>query len=307
MLALFIYSFSSFPTRIEALVIGLRVSLTALGLCIWANAITILPAYPEDRRASREGKAVTIGCLPPVVSEATVGTTADVASLYDSTEGKWKKWFVAQLSAGGVTRAVIMMSESEDGQTWSTSPEPALSGGDDSDAFDYSGVAAPSIVFFAGGPVERRYALWYCGFNSRRQPGAGLSEGAIGLAFSSDGRHFTRLPSQESPFKRQGLVLGGRQSFPDAPLVWEGGLGEPRVVVSQGTFHMWFSKIGRSRSGEIVCAGIAHAVSADGIKWSTETVNPLTFHFDAKRVSPQYLLSKLHNLTQAFSQSVATQ
>lgn len=287
--------------------IRLRVSLTAFCLCLCANAMSVLPAYPSEEPSSAGNAPVSLAAVPSGALSIKSNNTSDVCPVYDSIERKWKRWSVLSESRDGVRKSVVRMSVSEDGKTWAPEAEPCFQASEDSSDWDYGGISAPNIVLRPEATPERRYMLWYCGFNGQRRRLSGSPDGAIGLAFSADGRKFTRLPPGESPFKRPGMVLSGRQPFADVPAVWEGALGEPKLVVAQGTYHIWFSKIGLSRSGQIISAGIGHATSGDGIRWSTELPNPLTFHFDNKRMSCQYLTARLHNLSEALSESMSTQ
>jgi len=51
--------------------------------------------------------------------------------------------------------------------------------------------------------------LWYSGANSQvKAETQGFAWYQIGLAFSADGKHFTRLPASESPYSGQNLGLG---------------------------------------------------------------------------------------------------
>lgn len=117
--------------------------------------------------------------------------------------------------------------------------------------------------------------LWYSGANYLK-PRFGIDTFyQIGLAFSADGKRFTRVPVAESPYARAGLVFMGQNAFPGVPDAREGVLADPEVVLKDGVFHMWFSAVIFSATGEGIGGGISYATSSDGSHWTPSRKNPL--------------------------------
>src|SRR6185295_2031548 len=131
----------------------------------------------------------------------------------------------------------------------------------DAAAWDHVNTETPSVVYDG-----TRYVMAYSGaagaFTGCTFPGY-----AIGIATSTDGKTFTRIPAAMSPHGKDGLSLLGSDVYPSA-----GGaiVADPELVLLGGTYHLWFSSFacGGTSCASVVDYGIGHATSTDGIHWS---------------------------------------
>ncbi|MGH2373055.1 MAG: hypothetical protein ACRDIC_06195 [bacterium] len=203
-------------------------------------------------------------------------SVADASVLYDEDERRWKMWFATGWDEAGGSRVGIKYAESSDGVAWTIGKGLALEPGTAPAEWDHTNVETPSVVKNPSAPAERRYMLWYAGGNVRRRSiGRGFPYYQIGLAFSRDGRRFTRVPANESPYAWSGLVLVVQHALPALPEATDGVLADPDVLLKDGVFHMWFSTLALNRRGEVVTGGIGHAVSRNGVSWRASRKNPL--------------------------------
>jgi predicted GH43/DUF377 family glycosyl hydrolase len=273
----------------------------SLAVSLSTSLITALPARPDALQEiahalPSNSSGVVCVSTTPVTSERT---TSDATLLYNKQANCWQKWFAVKESVGDIEATVIKVCESTDGKNWSVAQEPALEPSLTPESWDSGSVESPVVLHNAGAAPDRRFMMWYSGSSGtggQRDHSAG-----IGLAFSADGKTFKRVSAAESPYKVAGLVINAQDTFPDVPAVKAGLLAEPRVVFMDGRYQMWFSKIGSGDGGEILSAGVSKADSPDGINWKTGN-DPLTFHFDKKKVSTKYLQSKLHRLSSTYSE-----
>lgn len=201
----------------------------------------------------------------------------DPSLLYE--DGKFKMWF----GYGGVDvypdlntlRVRTAYAESQDGVTWTVVSAPALDVGS-STAWDKTNAETPSVMkdetLPDGNP--RKYRMYYSGldraieklpFDKLLEVGMGYG---IGLAFSSDGKKFTRLPSLESPYGVEGLVLK-----PNVPK--ESGdqwdiihVSDPHVLVKDGKYHLWYTSFSWKEKENQSYFAISYATSDDGIHWT---------------------------------------
>jgi hypothetical protein len=200
----------------------------------------------------------------------------DASVLYDDEDQRWKMWFATGWTEGATPRTGIKYAESRDGIAWTLDPGLALEPGPARAAWDYTNTDTPSVIKDPLARPDRRYMLWYAGGNStRRTIGRGFPYYQIGLAFSRDGRRFTRVPAAESPYAWAGLVLVVQHAFPALPQVKDGVLTDPEVVRRGGIYHMWFSGLAQNDRGMTVTKGIGHATSRNGVSWKASRKNPL--------------------------------
>ncbi len=213
----------------------------------------------------------------PIRPGGPVGVSvADASVLYDEDERRWKMWFATSWDEAGGSRTGLKYVESPDGVAWTIGKGLSLAPGSAPSDWDHTNVETPSVVKHPSAPVDRRYMLWYSGGNVRRRSiGRGFPYYQIGLAFSRDGRRFTRLPANESPYAWSGLVLVVQHALPALPEVTDGIIADPDVVSKDGVFHMWFSTLALNRRGQVVTGGIGHAVSRNGVSWRASRKNPL--------------------------------
>lgn len=203
-------------------------------------------------------------------------TVADASVLYDEDDRRWKMWFATGWDQPAGSRIGIKYAESPDGVAWTIATGLALEPGPAPSDWDHTNAETPSVVKDPSAPPDRRYMLWYSGGNAaRRSINRGFPYYQIGLAFSRDGRRFTRVPAAESPYAWSGLVLVVQHALPASPEVTDGILADPDVLLQRGVFHMWFSTLGLNRRGEVVTGGIGYASSRNGVSWHGSRKNPL--------------------------------
>lgn len=210
---------------------------------------------------------------------------ADPSVMFDDDDQIWKMWFACLWQDNGA-RLGIKYADSRDGVSWAVQDGLAFSPPDDSSAWDATQVETPSVLKLASAPPDQRYALYYAGGNVNEQRlGGGYPFFQVGLAYSADGRQFTRLPGDGSPYGLPGLVLHGRDMLPGAA---DGLIADPEVKLNEGVLHMWTTSLGFDTSHRPIQSGISHATSADGIKWIPSANNPLpTLHRSIDGVAGQ--------------------
>jgi len=202
---------------------------------------------------------------------------ADPDVLYDPLAGEWRLWYQAGRARAFTVsdnRMVIRCAWStDDGASWTVHPEPALTLPRDAAAWDATHTETPSVVYDPDAPADRRYKLYYSGASGTHP--WGFPNYQIGLAISSDGRKFRRLPASESPYGQAGLVLQVAEALPDTPGLVDGVVADPEVQLIQGVYHLWFSSFANDAAGNMIAFGISHATSSDGIHWTPSPNNPI--------------------------------
>lgn len=176
-------------------------------------------------------------------------------------DGGFTMWVPHGFLVAGKPRVRIDYAISPDGLRW-TWGGVALPTGDPG-AWDSTTTETPSVL---KDPDERdpsrRYKMWYSGVADETR---GAQYG-IGVAFSPDGRRFTRLPAVDSPFKLRGKVLEPGTTDGDIQAV-----ADPSVLKIGGIYHMWYTT-GMKGPPEVV---ISYATSPDGIHWTKYRGNPV--------------------------------
>lgn len=162
-----------------------------------------------------------------------------------------------------------------DGGAWAMETVPALDLGD---GWDGTNAEAPCVLKDAALPDgdPRKYRMYYAGKNQRPQQAEDADEAletgqtsGIGLAFSADGRQFTRLPAAESPYTEAGLILRPNRIDIEMPDQWDFiDIGDPFVVQAGGQYHMWYTSMGYVAGTEGLFQAIAYATSTDGVLWT---------------------------------------
>jgi predicted GH43/DUF377 family glycosyl hydrolase len=160
--------------------------------------------------------------------------------VYDGTI--YRMWYHGQRSEqeGGK----IGYATSQDGIKWSKHPDPVLLPGPTGDWDTYS-LQSASVIW--NGSL---FMMWYRGW------GPGFEEGAVGLAFSSDGVSWTKYAG--NPVMKSSSIDKKLVSYPY--VVWDGT-----------EYKMWYT--GWSGSGKY---RIFLATSTDGIKWTKRTLPVLS-------------------------------
>lgn len=181
----------------------------------------------------------------------------------------------------------IFYAESKDGISWTLQAEPALSSKVDASNWDDTTVETPTVLLDPNAAADWRYVLIYGGGNDHEFMIAGRTGWQLGLAFSPDGRHFTRISAADSPYagkatpftRIDGLLLMGKDLFPGfagtEPIV-SGAVADPELSLVDGTYHLFFGALGIDASGAPVvnaertrvAYGIGHATSTDLFHWA---------------------------------------
>jgi hypothetical protein len=201
---------------------------------------------------------------------------ADPDVLYDAQSGTWYMWYQAGRARNYTAddiHMVIRYLHSTDGSSWIVEPEPVLTLPEDDAAWDADYTETPSVVVDPHAPEDRRYKMYYSGA-SEDHP-LGFPRYHIGLAISSDGRTFHRIPAEESPYGEAGLVLQVAEGLPDVEGLADGVVADPEVRLIDGVYHLWYSSFANDENGDFLAFGISHATSSDGIHWAPSPNNPI--------------------------------
>jgi hypothetical protein len=228
--------------------------------------------------------------LPKLTATEMDYGPADPTVLFDSDDDKWKVWFSSSLKDLGTGEEVmtIQYAESTDGTSWSE-PVVAFQSSPDPLAWDHTHSETPAVMKNPdpAAPADQKFLLWYSGANEDLAAGQGRPATfpyyQIGLAFSADGKSFTRyLPGLAS---NPGLVLVADAGLFGASLpglFGDGVVADPEVIYRDGQFHMWFSSYAETVPDPVeptgrtfLAFGISHVTSTDGIAWTAGHDNPL--------------------------------
>lgn len=240
------------------------------------DAAACTPAGPDARFVRAAGNPrLRAGTVRGGLVDTTI---ADPDVHWDPVAGRWQAYYMAARGPGfqgPLTQTIRALDGDATGQSWTLVDPPVLSANPDLAAWDHKHTETPSVAINPDAPPERRYLLVYSGA-SGPLPAAGITNYAIGAAFSSDGRTFTRVPAASSPHGQAGLVLTGADVYPQA---LEALVADPEVVYRAGTYHLWFSSYAcattTSPCDTVTAFGIGHATSADGIHWTLAGASPV--------------------------------
>lgn len=195
----------------------------------------------------------------PILIGTGLPILGDMAVLHD--EGAFKMWFAHGYVENGVTRVRTEYATSPDGLRW-TWEGVALSPGGEG-AWDMTTAETPMVIRDDGeSNPARRYKMYYSGSNDSIEGG----DYGVGIAFSPDGRVFTKLPSDESPLQEEGRVLRPGTTDGDVQAV-----ADPTVILREGMYRMWYTT-GMGDAPELV---IGYTTSNDGIHWTKHPENPV--------------------------------
>ena len=147
----------------------------------------------------------------------------------------------------------VYTATSHDGGNWTVDPTPALTVGS-SGAWD-SSIYTPSVLYNGTG-----FLMYYGGDNGI------LQARSVGVAFSSDGVHWTKYAENPVLTPGPGLYDGNWIKSPDA-------------LFSNGTYYMWY--VGSAPLSYIAPGGYQYfeaidlATSNDGLHWTKYLENPV--------------------------------
>lgn len=226
---------------------------------------------------------------PLIVPKLTATTLdygpADPTVLFDTEDNKWKAWFSSTLkdTSTSIETMTIKYSESPDGVVW-LEPRVAFQVSSDPMAWDHTHTETPTVIKNPNPApsFDQKFMMWYAGANKTLAPSenrtATFPYYQIGLAFSADGKSFTRYSPGLN--NKPGLVLEANADLfgTSLPGVFGDGLvADPEVIYRNNLYQMWFSSYAETVPVRTPLAfGIAHATSNDGITWSAAQANPLS-------------------------------
>lgn len=201
---------------------------------------------------------------------------ADPSALFDESSQSWKLWYAA--SRGDCftceNDAVVELAESSDGISWTV--QEAVSLGLSGIGWDAIRTETPDVIVDPNAVPERRYVMAYAGADQMLP--LGFPNYNIGVAFSADGKTFTRVSASESPHSEEGFVLSEIDTFPIKLGATGGVVADPTLVLVDGVYHMWFSSFACADGdvcAEILEFGISHATSNDAVNWTADPANPV--------------------------------
>jgi hypothetical protein len=211
----------------------------------------------------------------------------DPKVIFDDDDHLYKAWWSTGLATTfGASDPVLVIkyADSTDGVHWNVQAEPAIESHVATGDWDYTHVETPSVIKDASAPADRRFKLYYSGGNKQlKAADATFPWYEIGLAFSPDGRHFTRLSNAESPYAGQtippytnleGLDLYWKDALPSVSGATDGVVADPDVVLVNGVYRLYFSSYAVNGSTPLLF-GVSTATSTDGIHWTGSANNPL--------------------------------
>lgn len=234
-------------------------------------ALTLLSQKPVITAERVQDSATHLPAL------SAVGTTSETSTIYDASENLWKRWSMKGVGA----RRVLTMATSVDGNVWKDAEGECFAPCATESSWDSGSISAPTVVFNPNATDDsKRFLLSYAGAGTAS--GVGMPATAIGVAYSSDGRHFDRA----------GMVLGGSGM----------SYGEPRLALVDGQFQLSFFCVKTDAKGIVEQAGLGTACSADGIKWDVRNDSPVTVEVVGKTTSTANLVQRLRQLVDAYSE-----
>jgi hypothetical protein len=199
---------------------------------------------------------------------------------YDSAARLWRAWWSTTLKthySDSGDQLGIKYAESADGVHWNVQPALTITSSTNPSDWDSSKLETPSVVYVPSRPAESRFLLYYSGAPPTEKVvnGGQIPWYQIGLAFSADGRSFTRVAAQDSPYGKAGLILQGGDVFPGLPGLADGSVADPEIVFDGATFHLLFSSVAIDAMNHALAFGISHASSTDGIHFTAAAGNPI--------------------------------
>lgn len=197
---------------------------------------------------SRAGTGTfTVGACTKAASNPLIETgvvEAPSASVLKNG-GVFMMWFSAKL--GNVSG--IYAANSSDAAIWTVDSNPVLRPGP-SGAWDSGVIYSPDVIWNGS-----MYLMYYSG--------SGKSAfRVIGVAFSSDGYHWTKY--SENP------IITPGPGFYDS---WWSRFAS--VVFDSGTYEMWYTGHTLTNTSQPWYIAVDHATSDDGLRWTKYVNNPV--------------------------------
>lgn len=230
------------------------------------------PVTTSWRRCAKNPLYLAGHTLPDGMLELSVG---DPDVQWDPDDKLWKAWWSAGASKsyGEKEKAAVHIryAESKDGLAWTVQAEPVLRSRRDPTNWDDTQIETPTVVKVPGNPPDRRWVMFYAAGNDADYPYTAKLEYTwyqIGVAFSADGKSFTRMPASESPYfgkstgfrNVEGLLLLGRDAFPGLAGVENGVVADPEIVFDGKDYHLFFSSLAsKADRTSYLAYGVSHA------------------------------------------------
>ncbi len=162
---------------------------------------------------------------------------------------------------------MIVHGSSADGVSWTIDDSPSLTAPGDPTAWDATHSETPSVVYDPSADPGTEYKMYYTGAGMDHPMGFPWYQ--LGVAISSNGVDFSRLPANFSPYGEDGAMLRAEDVLSDVAGVTGGVLADPDVVIDgNGQYHLFTSTMGHDDDLNVLAWGITHMVSPDGIYWS---------------------------------------
>ncbi len=255
-----------------------------------SSPAAVTPAPPTGWQRSALNPVLTPALAPAPATTYEV-SIADPSVMFDSSDGLWKAWYSATIFdtaiAGDPGRVVIKYADSSDGVHWTAQAAPVISSRGASTDWDYTQVETPSVVLNPDprAPADHRFMLFYSGGNTvsdataGRPARSGFPYYSIGLAWSADGKAFTR--DAPGVGGKPGLLLTGAAVLGGIPGYFDGLVADPEVVVRDGALMVWCSSYAEDGARDPLAFGVSHGRSTDGHTWTYPTTNPLSSLYKA--------------------------
>lgn len=154
----------------------------------------------------------------------TVGGVLEPSVLYDPVKKLYKMWYAGLGEPSNSFRTFrIGYAESPDGVQWTRQPQPVFELGA-KDAWDELWTSHVNVV---ADPVAGYHMFYFGSAAKDYKEGIEMQRGSIGHAFSLDGVHWQRDPSNP--------LITPRPSQVDA---WS--VGGPTAIIEEGTLKLWY-------------------------------------------------------------------
>ena len=233
------------------------------------NGITGYPAPVSVGYAtSLDGHNWTKVSKSPVLLSSQVryaDLTIFVSSVLVQPDGAWVMYFYTLKTGSGPTDvdAIGRATASQPTGPWTPDATPVLQPGK-AGSWDGLSVTHPSVIRAGTG-----YVMYYSGVASITD-----THGAIGMATSSDGIHWTKYnnPATNDPLYMESdpVLLPGKNDSWDATRIFD-----PNVVQTENGWAMAYLGVGSLGTAPYHFSAFGYATSSDGISWRKSAANPI--------------------------------
>lgn len=244
--------------------------------------------------------AVIAGIALPVGAQ-NAGGEASVGPdpIFDKHERMWKKWILCPRVADGLpNHRAIFCATSKDNKHWFVSKEPALV--TLSDSWDANCPESFDVAEHRIGGIQK-FVLVYSVRD--KLSAAGGRTTSIGLALSSDGRHFEKLSAAQSPYGLEGLLMRPEHRLANGCESTEATILGPRITSVNGNLSLCYGELGYDSKNVPVAACVASASSSDGVFWRKSESCKLSLQFKPGQVSEAGLKHSLTKYSMAYKQT----